>query len=446
MKRPKNYQSLGLEYYSTSSTGIGGNIRQTLHDFIVEEISLDNKISYCFKENKNIKYNKSGDYLRFSLVKYGLDTLRAIQILSEHINYPHDRIGFAGMKDKNAITSQFISIRKGNQKKIKDLKRQDIKFYNFHTSNSPIKIGDLYGNHFVITIRNIEGEITEIQNKLSQIISEMERIGGLINYFGLQRFGTIRPISHLVGKEILKKNFEKAVKIYLTEIFPEENSNSIMAREELKEDWDFEKAIKRYPKHLIYENMMIKSLIKHPNDYEKAIGELPKRLQSMLLYSYQSYLYNKILSRRKEQDIPFNNLRIDDDVLILDEQELPTNAHFIATKKNFSHLNELIEKKRAVIAAPLVGFESTIRHDYIKQILVEEQVNLEDFKSENPQFNRKGGFRSISVSPLNFEIKEIAPDELNSSKNKIVIDFSLKRGQYATIILEEIIKNKKLEK
>jgi len=446
LKRSQTYQFIGIDYYSTNTPGIGGRIRQILKDFIVEEIALDKKVSFCFKNIENLKYYKKDPFLRLSLIKYGLDNLNALKNLADELGISASEIGFAGMKDKSAVTSQFISLKNLHLDKIQRINIKCIELRNLHSSKSRIKIGDLFGNHFTITIRNLEGTTIELEKTIKDTLREIEYNGGIMNYFGIQRFGVIRPISHLVGKAILKKHYEKAVKVYLAKVYPIENPEARRARIELNENWDFQKALKQYPKHLIYERFMLKSLIKFPNNYQKALGALPKRLQSMLFFSYQSFLFNKILSRRKEENLDFKDLRINDVVLMFDEFELPTHSFFIASEKNFDHLNDLIKEKRAAIAAPLVGFQTQLKQDYIKNIIEEEGIKLTDFKSIDRQFNRKGSYRTILFSPLNFKIKKITDDELNPHKKKVILDFSLKRGYYASILLEELIKNKKLEK
>ncbi|MFX1449227.1 MAG: tRNA pseudouridine(13) synthase TruD [Promethearchaeota archaeon] len=438
--RPIQLQNLGLYYYTTNIPGIGGKIRQTLRDFIVEEISLDNKISYCFKDNLNIKLNQPTRFLRLSLEKRGVETLSAIKLLADSLNISMNNIGFAGMKDKEAFTSQFISIKDADLNIVKNVNIANINLRNFHYLKSPLKIGSLFGNHFIITIRDLDLSIKEIEDTLNSIIMEVRK--GLINYFGVQRFGDIRPISHLVGKALLKRNYEDAVKIYLTEVFPEEQNDAKNARIELKESWDFEKAIKNYPNRLNYEMIMIKSLIKYPNDYRRAFKVLPRRLQSILIYAYQSYLFNKILSKRKEQQVDFKELKLNDSVLILDNRGLPTHKVVFASKKNFSHLIHLLEENKVVIAAPLLGYETQVKEDYIIKILEEEGIKLKDFESENLFLNRKGSYRPLIFVPLNIKIKKIDTDELNASKNKAIIEFSLKRGSYATVVLDEIIKIK----
>ena len=165
-------------------------------------------------------------------------------------------------------------------------------------------------------------------------------------------------------------------------------------------------------------------------------------LQSMFLHAYQSYLFNRILSRRKGLSSKFKDLKIDDIVLILDEQKLPTQAQFWATEKNFEHLNHLINTNKAVIGAPIIGFESEIINHDTHKMLEKENVRIEDFKSDYKEFNRKGTIRPILLSPINLKIVEIVPDELNINTNKVILEFSLKKGEYASIVIEEFIKNK----
>ncbi|MBU2617449.1 MAG: tRNA pseudouridine(13) synthase TruD, partial [Euryarchaeota archaeon] len=94
---PQLEQKIGMELYLTKTPGVGGEIRQLIDDFYVEEFS-------------NIKESKEGRYLIFELTKRDWDTHHVIRDLSRSLGISQKRFGWAGTKDKRALTKQKISI------------------------------------------------------------------------------------------------------------------------------------------------------------------------------------------------------------------------------------------------------------------------------------------------------------------------------------------------
>ena len=236
MKPPELERFIGIETYKSKCPGIGGKIKRYPRDFIVEEITPEGKIL----DNKFKFEDSEGEYLYAILKKENWSTLRAVREISKKLGISRKRIGFAGTKDKRALTTQMISIRNVS----KDLKISipNIEVLPIRYSSSPIKLGDLYGNRFTIKIRDIKLDKEEIKERVDRIRNELK--AGFPNFFGIQRFGSVRPVTHLVGKEILKGNFRNAVLIYLTKTFERESEEAKRARNMLKEGKDFRNALK----------------------------------------------------------------------------------------------------------------------------------------------------------------------------------------------------------
>ena len=93
----------------------------------------------------------------------------------------------------------------------------------------------LLGNQFTITIKNIESDEPAVRARIAEAIAEIAEIGGIPNFFGHQRFGTTRPITHYVGKALLHGNFEEAAMLFLAKPSPHEHPNSRQARQQLQE-------------------------------------------------------------------------------------------------------------------------------------------------------------------------------------------------------------------
>ena len=141
------------------------------------------------------------------------ETNRMVRMMSRSMGISRERIGFAGTKDKRAVTSQLMSFKCSPEVVSKiNLKDLDIKVVG--RSARPMRIGDLIGNSFRIKVRECDVPGDEIARICEAVRSELGDRGGFPNYFGVQRFGTIRPITHRVGEALVRGNTEEAVRIY----------------------------------------------------------------------------------------------------------------------------------------------------------------------------------------------------------------------------------------
>jgi len=216
-------------------------IKRTPEDFIVKEIS-----KFDTKEN--------GQYAYFLLKKTNYSTVKALEVLSEKLNIPLKNIGFAGNKDRNAVTEQAISVFKGSRN-AENLSLRNIELKYLGNGKEPISLGDLEGNEFTITVRNLnDDEVKKIKNL------EKKKIN-VPNLFGPQRFSNN---NHLAGKAVIKKDFKKAVELIL------ENEGNI------------ENEIKGY-------------LENKKNDYAGALRLIPLKTRKLFVHAYQSFLFNKII-------------------------------------------------------------------------------------------------------------------------------------------------------
>src|SRR3989344_5848503 len=167
-------------------------IKQLPEDFIVREIS-------------SVNTEENGFYSYFLLKKTNHTTMGALEILSQKLDVPLKNFGFAGNKDKNAVTEQKISIFKSS-KNIENIRLSGIELKYLGNGKSPISLGGLEGNEFTITIRNLGNDgVEKIKNY------EKKRIN-VPNLFGPQRFS---KNNHLVGKAIVKREFNQSVELLL---------------------------------------------------------------------------------------------------------------------------------------------------------------------------------------------------------------------------------------
>ncbi len=311
-------------------------------------------------------------------------------------------------------------------------------------SRKSVELGDLWGNDFIITVRDIENSPEETEALLKKITDEILAQGGVPNFFGIQRFGSVRPVTHLVGKAIVEGDFEKAALLYIAESFPEEPEETKKSPPVCQRDKGLQGRPENYPLRLGHERAMMNHLIANPEDYSGSFRVLPQNLYRMFVHGYQSYIYNMILCRRIEAGIPLNRAVEGDIVCFRNEAGLPDSSKTEkVTSETVNAMNRLIKRGRAFITAPLPGyvteFASGRPGEIENEVLKELGVSLEGFNVEEfPEMSSKGTRREVL---LQVEPKfEVAEDELNPGKSKAVLEFMLPKGSYATTVLREYMK------
>jgi tRNA pseudouridine13 synthase len=383
-------------------------LKQLPSDFIVEEIpSIE--ISKDKKEHKI-----------FILEKKEIDTFDAIRLVSAHLKIPLYEIGYAGLKDKHAMAKQYISIpSKYNIDSFK-IDNLNLTFLGFY--NKKIKIGDLIGNKFTITVRNIKSR------KLDSILEKANSIQsfGIPNYFDSQRFGSVY-YNEFIAKHVIKKDYEKAVKIFLTRYHKSENKKVKNDKRAILANWS--NLGKISVRNKIFQKI-IQAYLKN-KDWLDAYKKIPPNLREMFINSYQSYLWNECVKELFRIVVNGRSLySIEYAVgLLLFYKDL-SDDEMQKINTEFPTLSETVK---------LSDFEENI----VTKLLDREGINIIDLdiKSSTGNFfkTRK---RPVIVVPSNFTVSNPMEDELNyingKPQNKIVLSFSLPKGCYATLITKKL--------
>jgi tRNA pseudouridine13 synthase len=439
---------VGLEIYSTPElVGIEGIYKNNYKDFIVREITNDGNVLDIKEDNPIHSFSPELEdhYTTFNLIKVNMDTFEAIREISRILNISTDMIHYSGLKDKCAISVQKISIKGDFVEKLSKLKIRDLFFRDITPTKSPVKLGGHWGNNFTIIIRNIENKsnLQEIIEKIFQKFREL----GFPNYFGLQRFGNFRPNSHIVGHYLLEGNYKKVFDEFITTIYSTESMESRSARKNLKSDGNFEKAYFYFPQSLNYEKKMIKHMIDYAGDYEGAINTLPFNLKKLLISAFQSYLFNKMVSLRVKKGISLYKPVKGDVISILDEENgQVTQVRHIFGGPHDKFLKEAIKLNRAAIVVPIIGFDTNLDEfplmkELFNEIIKQENISPDIFsKSLLDMSELRGSLRALVKKPTGLKILKLTDDELYPGKKKLIFEFSLQKGSYATMLLRELMK------
>jgi tRNA pseudouridine13 synthase len=143
IKASDDEKGIGIEVFYSNTKGIAGKLRKTAEDFVVEEISSPPES------------DDEGEYTIATIKAKSWETNRLVRQLSRRLGISRKKIGFAGTKDRRAITTQLISI-KAPIEDVKNLYLKDLEVQEVYTSQKGLDLGDLIGNRFDIKIRDIQ--------------------------------------------------------------------------------------------------------------------------------------------------------------------------------------------------------------------------------------------------------------------------------------------------
>jgi tRNA pseudouridine13 synthase len=448
LRVPKIDELLGMGAYVTETAGVRGVIRQSVNDFTVEEILVDGSKAQIENVVKSHSLGASltkQEYLLCILVKRNWDTFIAIKNIAKELNKSQDQVKIAGIKDAKAVTAQHITIQHASVEDAKDVCIKDIELRPVGYLRKELSTYYLLGNSFKIRIKAIPNLEATARKKITKTKQELELGGGIPNYFGHQRFGTTRPITHVVGKALLKGDFAKAAMIFLAEPSFYEHPSSRQARKKLQSTQNFKQALENFPKQLRYERLMLAYLVQRHDDFVGAFRRLPAKLQALFVQAYQSYLFNRFLTARIKQGTPLNEAELGDWVVRVERSGLPmVNTAKIVSGDDSAEIERLLKNGQMRVALPIVGCNPQISRGSMgqiqKQILDEEEVNLENFKMRDlPTMGARGGLRAITAPIRDFRMDGVS-FSAGDRGLETLLSFVLLRGCYATVLLREIMK------
>jgi len=426
-------RQIGLEHFLTTSKGIGGVLKKDPEDFIVEEIpdhppKIDN-----------------GQFTIARIRVRNWETNRLVRILSKNLGISRHKIKFAGTKDKRAVTTRMFSFDHPLEK-VLSLKIPDIEIVDAFSSNRELELGNLIGNHFNITVREVPGEKKDVFDSINECMDQIVSLGGFSNYFGVQRFGAVRPITHIVGMKIVHGDIRGAVMAYVGNPLPGEEEGIFLARKRLEEDLDFREAVSYYPSKYLFERTMIHHLKRRPDDWPGALDSLPDNLKMMFVHAYQSYIFNRILSQRIGSGIPINEPVLGDLVVPMNKKGLPEHYHSVkVTRSNIQMMTDLVKDQKGFISGAIIGKESDLAEGEMgeieRRIMEEEKVSPDDFEISAISRISSKGMRRELIAPV-FDLKWRSIGKGSPSPQ---FDFSLFRGTYATSFMREIMKGNVLD-
>ncbi|XP_057372375.1 pseudouridylate synthase 7 homolog [Daphnia carinata] len=450
------------------------------------------------ERRQNDKRRMGCMYTQFVLYKENQSTMEAVNTVARIIKMKPACFMTAGTKDKRAITSQLVTVKSVEPLKLLNSVRSNAKIAvgNFTYTEKPLQLGNLKGNRFVIVLRNVLGDE-------SQILANLESLKevGFINYYGSQRFGTRHVPTHFIGKQLILGRWQEAINLILEP--PEINGkyqrdyDLTLARVEYKSSKDAHKAFGKIKKSLhTIEAQLLLNLKKHGKDLLGALNTIPRNMRLTYIHAYQSFLWNTVVSKRLSTfgpkpivgDLVYAPGSSNDDVDPEIEMENEDQVEAETDQSNEKDVDGEKSNKKAQrnqrkvifidennihnytindVLLPLPGFDITYPANEVAkwytELLQADGLSEMDFKQSTKTYNLGGAYRLVMSKPSDVKWKfvrydnptlNLIPSDWDRLENTqlppavvedgaylgLILEFNLPASAYATMALREITK------
>lgn len=399
-----------LPYLTHDVPGVGGVIKARPEDFVVEEVPL---YEACGE----------GTHVYFQIEKKGLPTMQAIQEIARALGRAPRDIGYAGLKDADAVARQWFSVEHVAPARIEALSLPRLRVVCVSRHTNKLKLGHLKGNRFTIRLRQVDPERIED----AQAILDMLASRGVPNFFGPQRFG-LRGDTWEIGRAMLRRDYDEALAVMVGRPGPHDRGAILEARQ-LFDRGKYDAAADAWPYLFRNEKRVCRAMAKSRGNAKRAFNAVDRQVKRFYQSAYQSILFNQVVAQR------INDLDrlVPGDLAWRHPQGAVFRVEDVAAEQPRCAAFEISP------TGPLFGHrmtEPTGEPGSVEKLLLElENLRPEDWCDEKGH-RIPGGRRPLRFRPHEAAI-EAGADEAGDF---IEVRFFLESGCYATTVLREICK------
>jgi tRNA pseudouridine13 synthase len=393
-------------YLTAEIAGIGGIIKGSPEDFLVEEIPA-------------YQPSGQGEHCYAQIEKRGIATLEALRRISKALGVQERDIGYAGMKDAVGITRQTISIPRVAPEKVLSLQIPGVNVLSAVLHGNKLRLGHLKGNRFQIRVRGVLPDAAHLAEAAIAVLEKR----GVPNRFGSQRYG-MQGNSHRIGAAVLRGDFQQAVDVLIGDPAAVSDERWRQAIEAYRRG-DLAESLALFPGHFRVERELLGRLVQRPEAFDKAFNTVQPRMKRLYLSAFQSSLFDQVLESRLDRleevaqgDIAFKH---------------ENGACFLVQDA----AAEAIRAQNFEISATGPMFGCTMMEpEGAQQELEAAALAAEGLTPAS--FNLPGALRMEGERrPLRVQL---AGASVAEDAGDLVVSFSLPRGSYATCVMSEIMK------
>jgi tRNA pseudouridine13 synthase len=384
-------------------------IKQRPEDFEVTE-------SYRFDEDPK------GEWWVYLMDKQKLSTLDAMERIRETHKIKREQFSFCGLKDKQGRTKQLIAIKSGEI----TMQTPDLRLKLLGRTREPLSSANITSNRFSVSVRDLTQEDLD---EVPASVAEVQRIG-VVNYFDSQRFGSLKHGQGFIAKELIAGKFEAALKLFFATPSELDHSNDAKVKAFWRDRWGDWKARSVIPEARRYAPI-VQHLQDFPQDYAGAFMKIDMRSRAMVIFAYQSWLWNECVRRYLMAVLPPESLFA-----------LPYQAGTLLFPRDAP---ADVLKRLRTMSFPLLGPETPMpqtdphMNNAINWVLGREKLTVAQLKVPNvPQLFFRHELRQVMVVPGKLVIGKEREDELQPGRSKVNVAFTLPPGAYATLVTKRL--------
>ncbi|MFI5404343.1 MAG: tRNA pseudouridine(13) synthase TruD [Candidatus Gagatemarchaeaceae archaeon] len=404
-------RAIGVEAFASSGPPCAARAKSSEEDFRVEEL---------VSGPGAIKEPREGYYPLYRVEKRAIDTMHMERELSDILK---SRVSYGGLKDKRAVAVQYVTPTSLRSERPEAIIREKFTATLLGFVPRPLSKGSVTGNRFEVVLRDCCEEVGGLVEDVFGMAEEMK----VPSFYGLQRFGSRRAGTHTLGRALVKGKFEEAVRLMLTEARSGDDEDTRLAKEAMA-NGRYGEGWKLLPAHQDVEKRVARRLSQKPGDWVGALRAVPIRLRRLYTQAYQSFIFNRTLSLALKRG--------------LDISKSEDGDNWSESRDGGFTLSPVhgVREPRTDSAFPMVQIPGFAYRNYgsrfdscVEEVMSQEEVSAREFYvREMQEASAEGGFR---VAHMAFRDGRFEVDGTTAT-----LRFTLARGQYATVLLREIIK------
>jgi tRNA pseudouridine13 synthase len=379
-------------------------------DFVVrEELSYDEVVD--------------GEFYVHVLRKQKMDTQQALARVAELAEVKREDIAFAGLKDRQGRTEQWISIR-GRRL---DHRESGLSVAYRGRTDRPISSEQSRGNQFKIVVRDLS------RRELDTLLHNAESLArdALPNYFDDQRFGCLRHGQGFAMHALLRGDPEEALHRLIARPSPVAVTGDVKLKRILAERWGDWEACVKVARGPVY-RPVLQHLVEREGDFRGALAKLPTRTLLIHAFAYQSYLWNRSVDRVLHRILPTGGGA---------RSLLPTlSGTLLAWMTPRREQMRILQQLRTPLFGPEGAGGSPEFNAAVREILLGQGVRPQDFTEQAvPGMILREEPRALLLRPRNLRVLESGRDEENRGREMAALSFGLPRGSYATLVIKRLL-------
>ena len=374
---------------------------------------------FVVREVARLPLVERGPYRVYLLEKKGWNTVDALLRIARAHGVPYRLFSYGGLKDRHAHTFQYVTFK---GEKDLSLREKGYSLTSIGFMDRPMGPDLLEGNEFSIVLRALlPGEGEKIQEQIPEVLDS-----GFPNYFDDQRFGSYDREMGFMAERLLKRQYNGALQIYLTGIYPEEKREAKERKLFFRQNWgNWSLCLSRAKTTM--EKKIFSLLSKNPKAYIEALRFIPGDELSLFFSAYQGYLFNQLLRRLLQS-------------LGLDLVSVPGKVGpYLFYRLLKAEEREYLFSLELPLAASRMKFPDALTERLFQTILEERGLKRSSF---NLRKIRQAFFKSTPrkavVIPRDLSFTLLGADEIYSQREKALLSFKLPPGSYATMLIKRL--------